>query len=105
MGMQRFWNAGQPGQRSQLSRCERCEAPVEDGRHVVCGSKVASAGSSQHMAQRMLSGFGGEGEQVGSQGRPSRFSGKSGNVLVGFVELCDGLGSEELFGCDVRLSV
>jgi hypothetical protein len=33
-------------------------------------------------------------------GTPS--GGESGNVLVGFVELCDGPGSGELFGCDVE---
>ena len=48
------------------------------------------------------SSFGREGEQVGSEGRPGGFSGESGDVLVGLVELCDGLGSEELFGCDVE---
>ncbi len=48
------------------------------------------------------SGFGRQGEQVGSQGWPGGFSGESGDVLVGLVELCDGLGSEELFGCDVE---
>jgi hypothetical protein len=30
------------------------------------------------------------------------FGGESGDVLVGLVELCDGLGSDELFGCDVE---
>jgi hypothetical protein len=39
---------------------------------------------------------------VGSQGEPSRFGAEPGDVLVGLVELCDGLGSEELFGCDVE---
>ena len=47
-------------------------------------------------------GFGGEREQVGSQGWPGGFGGESGDVLVGLVELCDGLGSEELFGCDME---
>ena len=49
-----------------------------------------------------FTGFGREGEQVGPQGRPGGFSGESGEVLVGLVELCDGLGSDELFGCDVE---
>jgi hypothetical protein len=30
------------------------------------------------------------------------FGGESGNVVVGLVELCDGLGSEELLGPDVE---
>jgi hypothetical protein len=50
----------------------------------------------------MLPRFGRRGEQVGSEGRPSRLVGESGDVLVGLVELCDGVGSEELFGCDVE---
>jgi hypothetical protein len=46
--------------------------------------------------------FGRQREQVGSQGWPGGFGGEPGDVLVGLVELCDGLGSEELFGCDVE---
>jgi hypothetical protein len=54
------------------------------------------------VAEWVLSSFGRQGDQVGSQGWPSRFGGESGNVVVGLVELCDGLGSEELLGCDVE---
>jgi hypothetical protein len=54
------------------------------------------------VAEWVLTGLGREGEQVGSQGWPSGFGGESGEVLVGLVELCDGLGSEELFGRDVE---
>jgi hypothetical protein len=50
----------------------------------------------------VFTGFGGEGEQVGPQGRPGGFSGESGDVVVGLVEFRDGLGSDELFGCDVE---
>jgi hypothetical protein len=50
----------------------------------------------------VLTSFGREGEQVGSDAGPGGFVGESGDVLVGLVELCDGLGSEELFGCDVE---
>ena len=39
---------------------------------------------------------------MGPQGRPGRFGGESGDVLVGLVELCHGLGSDKLFGCDVE---
>jgi hypothetical protein len=53
----------------------------------------------------VLSSFGREGERVCPAGRPRRFSGESGDVLVGFVELCDGLGSDELFGCDVEAAL
>ena len=42
MGMERWWNAGEPGQRTWVGRRELWEAPVEDGGHVACGSKVAS---------------------------------------------------------------
>ena len=38
----------------------------------------------------------------GLAGRPGGFIGDSGDVLVGAVELCDGLGSDELFGCNVE---
>jgi len=41
-------------------------------------------------------------EQMSSQSWPSRFSGEAGDVLVGSVELRDGMGSDELFGCDVE---
>ena len=54
------------------------------------------------MAEWVLSGFGREVEEVGSEGRPGGFGGEAGDVLVGVVELCDDLGSEELFGCDVE---
>jgi hypothetical protein len=58
--------------------------------------------AAEQVAEWVLSGFGREGEQLGSQGRPGRFSGEPRNVLVGLVKLCDGLGSEELFGRDVE---
>ena len=50
----------------------------------------------------MLPSFGRQGEQMGSQRRPGRFVGEPRNVLVGLVELSDGPGSNELFGCDVE---
>ena len=81
---------------------ELWEAPVEDGGHVACGLEVASVGGCQHVAEWVRSGFGRQCEQVGSEGWPSRFGGEPGDVLVGLVELCDGLGSDELFGCDVE---
>jgi hypothetical protein len=65
-------------------------------------SEVSSAGGCQHLPEWVLSGFGRQVEQVGSQGWPGRFGGESGEVLVGLVELCDGLGSDKLFGCDVE---
>jgi hypothetical protein len=102
MIMQRFWYPGKPGQRTWLDRRQLWETPAEDSSHVACGPEVASAGNCQHVAEWMFSGFGGEGEQVRSQGWPSRFGGEPRNVLVGLVELCDGLGSDELFGCNVE---
>ena len=62
MGMQRWWNAGEPGQRTWVDRCERWEAPVEDGCHVACGSEVASAGGCQHVQEGVLLGFGRKAE-------------------------------------------
>jgi hypothetical protein len=54
------------------------------------------------VAEWVLSSFGGQREQVGSEGWPGRFGGESRNVLVGLVELRRGLGSDKLFGCDVE---
>jgi hypothetical protein len=43
MGMERFWYAGEPGQRTWLGGCGLWEAPVEDGGHVACGREIATA--------------------------------------------------------------
>ena len=102
MGLERWWYGREPGQRTWVDRRELWEAPVKDGGHVACGLEVASAGNCQHVAEWVLSGFGREREQVGSQGWPRRFGGEPGDVVVGLVEFCDGLGSEELLGCDVE---
>jgi hypothetical protein len=64
--------------------------------------KVASADGCQQVAQWMRFSFGRQGDQVGSKGRPSGSSGESRNVVVGLVELSDGLGSEELFACHME---
>jgi len=44
MVMERWWNAGKPGQRSWVDRRERWEAPVEYGGHVTGNVEVASGG-------------------------------------------------------------
>ena len=102
IGMEHWWNAPKPGQRTRVGRRERCETPVEDGRHVACGSEIASAGGYQQVSERVFSGFGRKGDQVGSQRWPGGFSCESGDVLVGLVELCDRPGSDKLFGCEVE---
>jgi hypothetical protein len=101
MVMQRWWNAWEPGQRTWVGGCGLWEAPVEDGCHIAGGSEVASGGSCQQVAERVFTGFGREGEQMSSQGRPSRLVGEAGDVLVGLVELCHACGSDKLFGCHV----
>ena len=58
MGMERFWYAGEPGQRTWADTREFWEAPVEDGGHVACSAEVASGGGCQQVAEWMLSGFG-----------------------------------------------
>jgi hypothetical protein len=78
---------------SRQSRTAATSAAVRRSRRLAAVSRVA---------ERMFTRFGREGEQVGSQGRPGGFGGESWDVLVGLVELCDGLGSEELFGCDAE---
>ena len=92
MGMERLWNVREPGQRTWVGRRELWEAPVEDGGHVAGSIEVSSGGGRHQVAEGVLSSFGREGEQMGPQGRPSRFGGESGNVVVGLVELCDALG-------------
>jgi hypothetical protein len=102
ISLERCWNARQPGQRTWICRRERCKTPVQDGRHIVCGSKVSSTSGCQHVEKWMLSRFDCDRKQVGSQGWPGGFSGEPGNVLVGLVELCNGLGSDQLFGCHME---
>ena len=102
IGIERCWNAREPWQRTWVGRRERWQAPVEDGGHVACGSEVATAAA----VSRWRSGC-----FPVSAARASRWArrvgqagsvGESGDVLVGLVELSDGLGSDELFGCDVE---
>ena len=78
------------------------ETPVEDSGHVAGSTEVSSGGGRHQVAEWMLSGLGREGEQMGTQGWPSRLVGEPGDVLAGLVELRHGLGFEELFGCDVE---
>jgi hypothetical protein len=44
MGMKRWWNAREPGQRTLVGRRECWEAPVELGRHVACGREILTSG-------------------------------------------------------------
>ena len=83
--MERFWYAGEPGQRTWVCMRELWEAPVEEGGHVARAVKIASVRGCQHVAEWVLSTFGRQREQVWPQGRPSRFVGESGEVLVGVV--------------------
>jgi hypothetical protein len=51
----------------------------------------------------VLTGLGREGEQVCPEGRPRRLVGEVGHDLVGSaVERLNGLGSDELLGCDLE---
>jgi hypothetical protein len=50
----------------------------------------------------VLLGSGREGEQVCAQGWPGGFSGEPRNVVVDSIEFCHNLGSDELFGRDVK---
>jgi hypothetical protein len=65
-------------------------------------AEVSSGGGCLQVQEGVLLGFGRQREQVCPQGRPSRLFSESGDELVDSVELCDGLGSEKLFGCDVE---
>jgi hypothetical protein len=61
IGMERCWNARKPGKRASVDRRQRCETPVEDGAHIVCGAKVASGGGRQQVTEWMLAGLGRQG--------------------------------------------
>jgi hypothetical protein len=102
MAVERWWNAREPGQRTWVGRRELWEAPIENGGHIARSSEVASAGGCQQVAEGVLTGFGRQREQVYPQRRPSRLVGEPGYILVDSVKLCDGLGADELFGCDVE---
>jgi hypothetical protein len=58
IGLEGCWDAREPGQRTWVGWRERCEAPVEDGRHIVCSSEVASAGGCQQVAEWVFPCFG-----------------------------------------------
>lgn len=95
-------NARKPGQRTWVGRRERCQAPVQDGGQVTRRFEVASADGCQQVAEWVLTGFGRECEQMGSQAWPCGFGGESGDVPIGLVELGQGLWSDELFGREVE---
>ena len=73
MGMKRWWNAREPGQRTWVGGRERWEAPVEDGGHVFCGSEVrvrwrlsagGGAGAVQFRRRRRVGTLGGLARRV-----------------------------------------
>ena len=72
MSMQRWWNAREPGQRTWVGRHQLWEAPVEDGGHVAGRTEVSSSGGCQHVAERVLTSFGRDVEQVCPQGLARR---------------------------------
>ena len=47
---QRWWNAGEPGQRTWAGMRELWETPVKDGGHVAGSAEVASAGGIDRLA-------------------------------------------------------
>ena len=102
IGMEREWNAREPGQRTSVNRRERWEAPVEDGGHVAGTAEVAPDGGCQQVAEGVLTSLRRQVEEMCTQGRPSRFVGEPRDEQVDSVELRHGPGSDELFGCDVE---
>ena len=60
------------------------------------------AGGCLQVGKRVLAGFGGRREEVGPQGWPGGFRGEPGMYWSTWSSSCDGLGSDELFGCDVE---
>jgi hypothetical protein len=61
--------------------------------------------AGQQVAERVLSSLRRQVEEAGSEDWPGGFSGKSGEVLVGLVELCDGLGQRSCSAATWRPSV
>jgi hypothetical protein len=57
MGMERFWNAGEAGQRTWIGRRQVLEAPVKDGGHVACRVEVATSGRCLQVEKWVLTGF------------------------------------------------
>jgi hypothetical protein len=58
MGMERFWYAREPGQRTWVDGREGREAPVEDGGHVAGSAEVSSGGGCLQVQEGVLLGFG-----------------------------------------------
>ena len=100
--LQSGWDARHPWQRPVIGCRGLRKSPVEDGGHVASGGEVAAKSSIVKMAERVVAGLGGEVEEVGSEGRPGRFAGEAGDVLVDRVEVGNNLGPEELFGGGVE---
>jgi hypothetical protein len=67
------WDARQPWQRPVIGCRGLRKSPVEDGGHVASGGEFAAARSIVEMMERVVARFGGEVEEVGSQGGPGRF--------------------------------
>ena len=51
------------------------EAPVQDGGHVFSGAEIPPECGFIEVDERVLAGLCGQGDEVGSQGRPGRFVG------------------------------
>jgi hypothetical protein len=92
------WDARQPWQRPVIGCRGLRKSPVEDGGHVASGGEVAALSSIVEMAERVVACFGGEVEEVGSEGGPGRFAGEAGDVAINRVEVGNNLRSEEVFG-------
>src|SRR5829696_4234525 len=99
MGMQRWGNAWEPGQRTWVGRCGPCEARIEDGGHVAGSAEVSSGGGGPQVEEWVLTGVRCQAEQVCSEGRPRRLAGEVGYDLVGLaVEHLHHLGANQLLG-------
>ena len=86
-----------------MGGCGFWEPPVQDGGHVCCCAEFAPGGGCQQVEERVLTGLGRQGEQVGSERRPGRLAGEVGHDLVGSaVERLNDLGSNQLLGRDME---
>ena len=73
------------------------EAPVQDGGHILSRAEISSDCGFIQVDERVFAGLCGQGDEVGSQGRPPRFVGDVGYDLLGSaVERLHNCGSDDL---------
>ena len=79
------------------------EAPVQDGGHVFSRAEIPPECGFIEVDERVFAGLCGQGDEVGSQGRPGRCVGDVGYDLLGSaVERVHNCGSDDLLSGGVQ---